>query len=53
MTFREFVADAPEQTLELAQRFIAENLGGVNLDFYEACDSPIKSSMPTRKTVAS
>ena len=38
---REFDADTPEQALELAQRFIAENLDGVNLDFYEDCGSPI------------
>ena len=38
---REFVADTPEQALELAQRFMATNLDGVDLDFYEACDDPI------------
>ena len=38
---REFSADTAEQALELAQRFVAENLDGVDLDFYESCDCPI------------
>jgi hypothetical protein len=38
---REFDADTPEQALELARRFIAETLIGLDLDFYEACGSPI------------
>ena len=38
---REFEADTAEQALELAQRFMAENLDGVDLDFYRDCDNPI------------
>ena len=38
---RKFDADTPEQALELARRFIAETLIGLDLDFYEACSSPI------------
>src|SRR5271155_5339362 len=37
----ELDAEAPEQALALAQRFIAENLDGIDLDFYESCDEPI------------
>jgi hypothetical protein len=38
---REFDADTPEQALELVRRFIAETLIGLDLEFYEACGSPI------------
>jgi len=38
---REFAADTPEQALALARRFAAESPDKLELDFYEACDSPI------------
>jgi hypothetical protein len=37
----DFDAETPAQALALAQRFIAENLDGIDLDFYENCDCPI------------
>jgi len=39
---RAFDADRPEQALELARQFAAENWDKLDLDFYETCDSPIK-----------
>jgi hypothetical protein len=38
---REFDTETPEQALELARRFAAENPDSLDLDFYEACDSEI------------
>jgi hypothetical protein len=41
-SLREFIAETPEQALQLARKFIAENLDGLVLDYdYEGCDCAV------------